>query len=148
MTGNARNVGAAVGSPGREAPEAHASGAAQQRPAQAAVWRDDAEVCRLLAQMGEACGRLAEILENRVASAAESSDIGSVDMCGHQGAVADIEPERLLAARDVASLLQVNARTVRRWRSEGKLPPAIEISGVIRWHPGVIRDWLADGGRP
>jgi len=56
-------------------------------------------------------------------------------------------PERpkLLAARDVAELLRVDTKTVRRWRSEGKLPPAIELGGsVVRWRAEDIDRWLEE----
>jgi len=57
-------------------------------------------------------------------------------------------PERpkLLAARDVADLLRVDTKTVRRWRSEGKLPAAIEIGGsIVRWRAADIDAWLEAG---
>ncbi len=48
-----------------------------------------------------------------------------------------------LRVRDLAELLRVNERTVRRWRSEGVLPPAVEIAGVVRWRREAVEAWLA-----
>ena len=46
---------------------------------------------------------------------------------------------------DLAELLCVDDRTVRRWRSEGKLPPAIELGGsVVRWRAEVVERWLRE----
>jgi len=50
---------------------------------------------------------------------------------------------RFLRARDVAELIGVNARTIRRWRSEGILPPALEIEGIVRWDRRAVDAWLA-----
>ena len=56
------------------------------------------------------------------------------------------ELQSLLSVKDVAKLLKVNERTVRRWRKEGRLPAGKEIAGVIRWNPDEIQDWLRNGG--
>ena len=53
-------------------------------------------------------------------------------------------PGRLLSVRNLAALLDVDAKTVRRWREAGKLPPALEISGVVRWRPEDIDAWLEE----
>jgi predicted site-specific integrase-resolvase len=45
---------------------------------------------------------------------------------------------------DVASQLSVGPRTVRRWRAEGRLPPAVEVAGIVRWRPEAIERWLAE----
>jgi DNA-binding transcriptional MerR regulator len=49
----------------------------------------------------------------------------------------------LLRVRDLAEMLQVNARTIRRWRDARILPPALSIEGVVRWEPRVVHEWLA-----
>ena len=69
-----------------------------------------------------------------------------------------IEPEndsaadaRLLTLGDLAVLVQVSEKTLRRWRSEGRLPPAVEIGGVVRWRREDVDAWLASNletGRP
>ena len=55
-----------------------------------------------------------------------------------------VEPVRLLTARDVAERLRVDAKTVRRWRESGRLPPAIEIGGVVRWRTQDIDAWIEE----
>jgi len=51
--------------------------------------------------------------------------------------------KRYLRARDVAELLQIDVRTVRRWREQGLLPEPIAIAGVVRWDRRVVDEWLA-----
>ena len=48
----------------------------------------------------------------------------------------------LLSANDVAAILSVDAHTIRRWRTEGKLPPAIVVGGVVRWRSDAIERWV------
>jgi len=55
---------------------------------------------------------------------------------------------RYLRVRDVAELIGVNARTVRRWRSEGVLPPALAIEGVVRWRAEDVEAWLGSSNQP
>ncbi len=52
----------------------------------------------------------------------------------------------LLAVADLARLLNVTEKTVRRWRDEGRLPNAIVVGGVVRWRPEDIDRWLQEGG--
>ena len=49
---------------------------------------------------------------------------------------------RYLTARDIADMLRVDAKTVRRWRTNGLLPDPIVIGGVIRWRADEIDSWL------
>ena len=51
--------------------------------------------------------------------------------------------EPLLTVRDVAKRLQVNEKTVRRWREEKRLPPALVVAGIVRWRADDIDDWIA-----
>jgi predicted DNA-binding transcriptional regulator AlpA len=53
-----------------------------------------------------------------------------------------VGPEPLLRTRDVATLLRVCERTVRRWRELRVLPAALEIEGVCRWRRETIDAWL------
>ena len=53
-------------------------------------------------------------------------------------------PGRLLTAHDVAERLRVNAKTIRRWRESGRLPPAIELGGIVRWRARDIDAWLEE----
>ena len=59
------------------------------------------------------------------------------------------EPRRpLLSAVDVGKRVGVDAKTVRRWKSEGKLPPALVVAGVVRWEPDAIEASIAEGMQP
>ena len=40
--------------------------------------------------------------------------------------------------RALAERLDVDVRTVRRWRHEGRLPPALQIGRSVRWKRGEI----------
>lgn len=59
----------------------------------------------------------------------------------------DAGPERLLDATGLAEVLGCGERTVRRLRSEGKLPAAVEIGGLLRWRPDAIERWLEEQER-
>ena len=49
-----------------------------------------------------------------------------------------------LTVSDVGELLLVSQKTVRRWREEGKLPPALQIGGIIRWRSSEFSDWIEE----
>ena len=51
---------------------------------------------------------------------------------------------RLLSVGDVAERLGVDPKTVRRWRQDGQLPPAIDLGSVLRWRPEDIALGLAE----
>jgi len=105
----------------------------------AALWarlerlhRDLADCYRDLLGRGEKDGE--DVLESgqiRVAAGAEQSDITSVP-----------KPRKMLSAKALADLLDVDAKTVRRWREEGRVPEPVQIGGVIRWRPEDIDAWL------
>ncbi len=58
-------------------------------------------------------------------------------------AVAEAPPlAELLTVADVARLLRIEAKTVRRWRLEGLLPPALVLGGVVRWRRDDFEAWL------
>jgi len=49
--------------------------------------------------------------------------------------------DQLLTARELADLLRVSLKTIRRWRVSGQLPPPVEIAGTLRWERVVIDRW-------
>ena len=53
-------------------------------------------------------------------------------------------PDGRMTRNDAAKYLGVAVKTVRRWRDEGQLPPAIQLGGVIRWRPEAIESWLRE----
>lgn len=147
MKAKARNVGVPVGSTSQQAPEAKVSGAAQHSATRAASGAFAAHFRHLAELHGEiaaTCAALAQEVGIQLATGGDLSVMGAMASGPH----VDADPAALLSVQDLAGLLQVDARTVRRWRTDGKLPPAIELGGVIRWQPGVVQDWLARGGQP
>ncbi len=49
-----------------------------------------------------------------------------------------------LTMKDLALLLNVDIRTIKRYKQAGKLPRWIVLpSGKPRWEPEVVRTWLA-----
>src|SRR5687767_12856412 len=51
----------------------------------------------------------------------------------------------LLRAQDVAKLLRITDRQLRRWRASGKFPQPIAITRrTILWDPEVVRNWWAE----
>jgi excisionase family DNA binding protein len=53
----------------------------------------------------------------------------------------------LLTIDDLAEMLRVSTRTLRTWRHEGELPPAITIGGALRWRRADVDAWLAKKGQ-
>lgn len=52
--------------------------------------------------------------------------------------------DALLTARQLAALLQIDARTLRQLRHEGAVPPPIMVGGRSpRWKRATIEEWLA-----
>lgn len=53
----------------------------------------------------------------------------------------------ILTDRDLAELLRVSTRTLRRWRGEGKVPPPLGIADAKepRWLAEEIEAWLRAG---
>ena len=64
--------------------------------------------------------------------------------------VGELRPEEvgepcLIAAADLARLLNVSTRTLWRLRSAGQVPQPIRLGGVVRWRLEEIRKWVAAG---
>ncbi len=53
----------------------------------------------------------------------------------------------LLGVRDVAALLSVSPRTVRRLADAGKMPRPKRLGSLVRWNRAELDDWLAGGCR-
>jgi excisionase family DNA binding protein len=100
-------------------------GAAAPEGATQAPWERLAE---LHAELCRCYGDLARQAQNQVAAGSEQSDITRV---------------KLLTASDLAERLSVDVRTIRRWRTDGRLPGALEVGGCIRWRREDIDAWIA-----
>ena len=51
----------------------------------------------------------------------------------------------LLTIDDVARLLSVSTRTVRRLRQEGRIPPPVCVGRSVRWNRESLRQWIESG---
>jgi excisionase family DNA binding protein len=54
----------------------------------------------------------------------------------------------LLSVRDVAELLKVSPRTVRRMSDAGRMPRPLRISSLVRWDRESLLLWIAEGCKP
>lgn len=61
---------------------------------------------------------------------------------GKQPATDDV---RLIAADELAAMLDVSTRTVWRLLSTGRLVQPIRIGGSVRWRLDEVRDWITKG---
>jgi predicted DNA-binding transcriptional regulator AlpA len=53
-------------------------------------------------------------------------------------------PPALLSEREVAALLRVSLRTLRRWRLESDYgPPCVYIGRYVRYRPVDVHEWIA-----
>ena len=62
---------------------------------------------------------------------------------GSTGVPQALDPGDLLCQREVAALLGVDERTLRRWRRAGDAPKAITGGGRPRWKRSTVDAWLA-----
>lgn len=53
------------------------------------------------------------------------------------------EEFRLITAKELAAMLDISIRTIWRRRSDGSLPPPVQIGGSVRWRLADIRQWIA-----
>ncbi len=51
----------------------------------------------------------------------------------------------LIAAEELAALLNISKRTLWRLRSAGALPSPVQLGAAVRWRLDEIRKWIADG---
>ena len=55
-------------------------------------------------------------------------------------------PQRMIDVREVATILNVSTRTVRRLASNGTLPQPIRFGRNVRWRLTDIDMWIANRG--
>ena len=55
-------------------------------------------------------------------------------------------PQRMIDVREVATILSVSTRTVRRLASNGTLPQPIRFGRNVRWRLTDIDMWIANRG--
>ena len=48
----------------------------------------------------------------------------------------------MLTERDMATLLNCDVRTIRRWERSSEIPQAIRVGGAKRWRAETIDEWL------
>lgn len=58
--------------------------------------------------------------------------------------VAEYQP-LLIAAAQVAKMLQISTRTLWRLNSAGRLPAPVRLGGTVRWRLEEIKIWIARG---
>jgi len=54
----------------------------------------------------------------------------------------------LLTIEQLAKLLQVSTRSVRRFRAAGTIPAPFVIGGAVRWRVEDVRHWIEQGCPP
>ena len=61
------------------------------------------------------------------------------------GKPADGAKPRIYVADNIAAILLVSTKQVRRWADSGAMPKPIRLGRVVRWNAQVIDDWIAGG---
>ena len=133
--------------------------ASQHGPTRAVTSATASPFAPPLRRLADLAAEAAEILAG-LATAAENLDDsagnGDIQLAGGGGSslmdaveATDVQPSPgtsidLLSIADIARILGIGERSVRRWRSEGALPPAIEIGGLLRWRREVVEVWIAE----
>lgn len=59
-----------------------------------------------------------------------------------------LEDAQLITIQDVAAMLRLSVRSVRRLVSKGELVPPIKIGRAARWRKHEILVWIQDGCAP
>ena len=54
-------------------------------------------------------------------------------------------PTPMLAADQVAAILNCSTRTVYRLVDSGRMPPPCRLGGLVRWNAAVLDAWIAAG---
>lgn len=49
---------------------------------------------------------------------------------------------RLMTTEDLAELLGVTDRTIKRWRTTGDGPPHMMFGRTVRYHPARVQAWM------
>jgi len=97
-----------------------------------------------LRQAADGIDRAREEHDIQLAAARGQSVMASVQQPIIEAAEERVLDERLLTLGDLAALVQVSEKTLRRWRSEGRLPSAVEIGGVVRWRREDVDAWISE----
>lgn len=53
--------------------------------------------------------------------------------------------DELLPIGQLAEMVALSRRTIRRLVDAGKLPPPLRVGGSLRWRLGDVRQWIAAG---
>lgn len=115
--------------------------AGAQRGTQAATRNTDViDRVECLRRMAGHCRKIAEICADLAAT--EEIQLAAPRDPGVMDAVP--ERPRLMTAADLAEMLCVDAKTIRRWRTEGHLPVAIEIGSIVRWRAEDVVAWIEE----
>lgn len=100
--------------------------------------KDDVRVVALLERLIASVDGLREDVRNGLEHLGESSNCPS-----------DVppDPHSLLTAADVAALLQINVRTLRRMRHERSFPRPTRVGRALRWKRSLVERWLDGSAR-
>jgi predicted DNA-binding transcriptional regulator AlpA len=89
---------------------------------------------------------VAAILDQAARQIRETVGSSGIELADLGGQIAHVEhvadPDMLLAPADLAALLKINERTLRRLRNAGEIPKEILIGCMPRWRRGDVRHWL------
>ncbi len=103
----------------------------------------EARICAQLDQLQTSVDELRNRLE---AVAKQSKCRGVLTPTATPDAVAP-DPLSLLTAAEVAELLQIDVRTLRRMRHERTFPRATRMGRSLRWKRSLVERWLEGGKR-
>jgi len=92
-----------------------------------------ARISELHEELARACRELASNSQNCLAAVPETRELCE-----------PVIKRELLTIDDVAKLVRTGARTIRRWRREGKLPPALHFGGLVRWRKSDVERWIEE----
>jgi excisionase family DNA binding protein len=93
----------------------------------------------LLVEAGETVRQVAEEAQDQLAVRAKRALMDDVTRTATN---VPAPRRKLLTVTDIAGIVGCRPRTVRRWREEGRLPPALHFGGLVRWEETDVLAWL------
>ena len=100
-------------------------------------------LAELSAEHAEVLEDLAEVLQNRLAVSPRTSVMDTTAMRPREPQ-SEAPRDPLWSVADVAERIGVDQKTVRRWRTDGELPPAFNTGSVVRWERSAIESWITE----
>ena len=94
-----------------------------------------------LAELAQAAARVAEDLRSGLAISGDAEACSGGGTSGERSVIPHGD-SALVDSKQLAEILGVGVRTLRRWRHEGRAPRPLKGDGPLRWRRTDVDRWL------